>query len=141
MGSFEYFEHTADVGLRVWSDSLDDLFETVARGLMGYVVSNLDEVQAEAWESFSLEAESLPELLAKWLNELIFRVETTHCLFSAFEARVERRECRLHARIGGQAIDRGRHALDHEVKAATHHGLVVEEMGAGGWKAEVVLDI
>ena len=141
MGAFEYFEHTADVGLRVWGDSLDDLFETAGRGMMGYIVSNLEEVQAEEWESFSLEAGSLSELLAKWLNELIFRVETTHCLFSGFEVRVKRQECRLQARVGGQPIDRDRHALDHEVKAATHHGLAVEEVAEGGWKAEVVLDI
>ena len=37
-------------------------------------------------------------------------------------------------------IDLVRHVLDHEVKAATRHGLLVEP-SEGGWLAEIILDI
>ena len=36
---------------------------------------------------------------------------------------------RLEATIGGEPIDRDRHVLDHEVKAATHHGLSLRPRG------------
>ena len=36
----------------------------------------------------------------------------------------------------GEPLDPARHALDHEVKAITYHGLRVEQT-ADGWLAEV----
>jgi SHS2 domain-containing protein len=42
--------------------------------------------------------------------------------------------------LGGESIDRVRHILDHEVKAATRHGLSVRR-DPKGWVAEVILDI
>ena len=46
------------------------------------------------------------------------------------------------SRLGSVAkrIDRDRHELDHEVKAVTHHGLILRREGEG-WLAEVILDI
>jgi len=43
-------------------------------------------------------------------------------------------------KIAGEPIDPDRHILDHEVKAATRHGLSVRRAGPG-WIAEVILDI
>lgn len=140
MGTIEVFDHTADVGLRIRAADRDDLFRTAAEGLFDYVVANRDEVRVEATESVRLEAESDDELLAVWLNELIFRCETRHVLYKAFEVRVSGDGLSLEARIGGEPIDRDRHILDHEVKAVTRHGLSLARDG-DGWLAEVILDI
>lgn len=142
MGRAETFEHTADLGLRVFGEDLPDLFESAAKGLFDIIVVNRDDVRAALTEEISLSAESVPDLFVAWLNELIFRSETGHRLYSEFRAQVEEDEngSRLEATIAGEAIDRDRHVLDHEVKAATHHGLTVRPL-AGGWQAEVILDI
>jgi SHS2 domain-containing protein len=42
--------------------------------------------------------------------------------------------------IVGETLDPDRHELDHEVKAATHHGLTLDRDG-NEWVAEVILDI
>jgi SHS2 domain-containing protein len=140
MGTIETFDHTADVGLRITGESLDDLFRTAAEGLMDYVVANRQDVQARESEGVSLSAESGAELLVAWLNELIFRLETRHRLYGRFDVRVAGDGRALEAAIAGEPIDRGRHLLDHEVKAVTHHGLTLERAG-DGWIAEVILDI
>jgi SHS2 domain-containing protein len=74
------------------------------------------------------------------LNELIFRCETQHRVYGRIEARVDEARCQLAATIEGETIDRSRHILDHEIKAVTRHGAKVEAC-AGGWKAELILDI
>src|SRR5262245_19454028 len=84
MGRCETFDHTADVGLRVDGADLDDLFYTAAKGLIGYVVVNREEVQALEHEPVDHREDGPAELLAAWLNELIFRVETRHRLYSGF---------------------------------------------------------
>ncbi len=140
MGFAESFDHTADVGLRITADDLDDLFRTAAEALFDYIVVNRPEVRAAETEHVELNAESADELLVTWLNELIFRCETTHRLYTRFDVRIAADGLSLVAEIAGEPIDRARHVLDHEVKAVTHHGLSLLELGSG-WVAEVILDI
>jgi SHS2 domain-containing protein len=140
MGRFETFGHTADLGLRVEADDLVDLFQTAASGLFDVIVANRDEVRAGTFERVSVQGETLDDLLVKWLNELIFLCETKHRLYGEFQVELDEAACLLSAKIGGEAIDRARHVLDHEVKAATRHGLSVRKEPEG-WVAEVILDI
>jgi SHS2 domain-containing protein len=140
MGTIETFDHTADVGLRIAADSLDDLFQTAAEGVFDYIVVNRQDVRAESLEDVDLRAESPADLLIAWLNELIFRSETRHRLYNRFHVQVAPDARSLRAEIGGEPIDRDRHRLDHEVKAATHHGATLRQE-RGGWFAEVILDI
>lgn len=141
MGTLETFDHTADVGLRITGADLDDLFRTAAGGLFDYVVVNRDRVQAVNREPVSLKADSTAELLVAWLNELIFRTETRHTLYTAFDVHVSNDGLELHGEVGGEPIDRDRHVLDHEVKAVTRHGLELRQAADGQWTAELILDI
>jgi SHS2 domain-containing protein len=140
MGRSETFEHTADLGLRVFATDLSDLFQTAARGLFEVIVANSDEVRPLVTEPVSLAAESAPDLLIDWLNELIFRSETKHRVYVLFDVAVDATGRRLEGTIGGEPIDRSRHVLDHEVKAATRHELCVRQDGEV-WFAELILDI
>ncbi len=140
MGTVATFDHTADVGLRVTAESLDDLFRTAAEGLFGYIVVNFEDVRPTEAVPVEVLADTPADLLAAWLNELIFRCETTHRLFSRFEIAVADDGTSLRGTIAGEPIDRARHVLDHEVKAVTHHGLTLER-SADGWVAEMILDI
>ena len=140
MGRSDTFDHTADLGLRVVADDLVDLFQTAATGLFDVIVANREEVLVVETEHVALEGDSPEDLLVEWLNELIYRSETQHRLYSAFQVELDERACRLTATIGGERIDRSRHILDHEVKAATRHGVSVRKEPQG-WVAEVIVDI
>jgi SHS2 domain-containing protein len=140
MGECETFDHTADLGLRVTADDLVDLFQTAASGLFDVIVANRQEVRVIETETVSLEGDSTEDLLIEWLNELIYRCETRHRLYSEFHVKLDERACRLEATIGGEPIDRERHILDHEVKAATRHGVSLRKEPQG-WVAEVIVDI
>jgi SHS2 domain-containing protein len=140
MGRSETYEHTADLGLRIFAKDLPDLFRTAAVGLFEVIVANPDLIEVQTFETITLSAESTQDLLVSWLNELIFRCETGHRLFSRFDVVLDGTGCSLDAVIGGEPIDRDRHLLDHEVKAATRHELSVTQ-DHEGWVAELILDI
>jgi SHS2 domain-containing protein len=140
MGTFETFEHTADLGLRIRGHDLDDLFRTAAEGLFDAIVSNRDAVRDVEAETVALRGEEPADLLAAWLNELIFRSETRHRLYARFDVHLGDQGRSLEATIAGEPIDRDRHILDHEVKAVTHHGLTIRREGQQ-WMAELILDI
>lgn len=141
LGTLETFDHTADVGLRVTGADLDDLFRTAAEGLFDYIVANRDAVRVLTREPVALTADGALDLLVAWLNELIFRCETKHTLYSVFDVRVVDDGRSLRAELGGEPIDRDRHELDHEVKAVTHHALNLSRDERNDWVAEVILDI
>ena len=157
-------EHTGELRIRLWARSLAELFEEAARALgeaMGAarVADEVDEVDEAAnarddaieeepekidppgvaagpsIERVSLEAYDREALLVDWLNELIFRAETGRKIFS--EARIDQIDDRsLAAEITGRPAPLGRTF----VKAATFHGLRIEEV-PGGLSASVLLDI
>jgi SHS2 domain-containing protein len=140
MGRSVTFDHTADIGLRIYAADLADLFRTAAEALFDVIVTNRDRVEPLKTDKFQLTADSTNALLLDWLNELIFRFETGHVVFGRFDVSVDADGCSLTARVHGEPIDPQRHVLDHEVKAATHHGIQVVH-DQDGWVAELILDI
>lgn len=136
--TYETFEHTADLGLRVRAGDLDSLFAEAARGLFSIIVANLDAVRAVESVHFKVTGDAPDLLLFDWLSELIYTFETRRLLLAEFEVRVGNDGLTATAR--GEPIDRDRHDLDHEVKAITYHGLKLEREGEG-WVAEVIVDI
>lgn len=140
MGRVEVFDHTADLGLRIEADDLNDVFRTAAEGLFDVVTADRSTIEPRDAEAVELASDSSERLLVDWLNELIFRVETRHALYARFDVSVAPDGLSLKALIAGEPIDHNRHVLDHEVKAATYHGLVLKREG-DRWLAEVIVDI
>ena len=67
---FEFFEHTADIGVRVYAQNIEELFENSAKALFSLITEN-KELLPNLEREITLEAENLEELLVNWLNELI----------------------------------------------------------------------
>jgi SHS2 domain-containing protein len=135
---YETFEHTADLGLRVRSSSLEGLYAEAAEGLFATIVDDLNTVQPRQLVEVHLPANEPDYWLFDWLNELLFRFDTEHLLLSRFEVRCADRQ--FQGKAWGEALDRSRHQLTHEVKAITYHGLRVWSAD-GAWHAEVIVDI
>jgi SHS2 domain-containing protein len=135
---FEVFEHTADVGLRVQAEDRETLLVEAARGLFSLIVVNPDQVQPVQEVKLAVVGAQFDYLLFDWLHELLCLYETRRLLLCDFEVALH--EGGLHGTVRGEALDPARHALDHEVKAVTYHGLSVREVD-GQWQAEVILDI
>jgi SHS2 domain-containing protein len=135
---YETFEHTADLGLRVRADNLEQLFADAAKGLFSVLAANLDAVRSIQEKTYRIGGHETDYLLLDWLTELLYTFETEHLLLAEFDVRVDGEG--LQATCRGEPIDRQRHELDHEIKAITYHGLKVEQR-ADGWLAEVIVDI
>jgi SHS2 domain-containing protein len=134
----EFFEHTADLGLRVGAADLETLFADAATALFEAIVDNLDAVRPERAVAVRVDGTELEYLLFDWLKELLRRFDTDHLLFSRFEVKVT--PSGLEGTAWGEELDRDRHELGHEVKAITYHSLCVEQTG-DAWLAEVIVDI
>ena len=135
---FKTIEHTADVGIEVEADSLEELFAGAAEAMFCLMVDTRG-VRRTVERVVRLEASDLDELMFRWLNELIFFVSAESLVFSGFDVGLVRADG-LEAVVSGEPIDQSRHELKIEVKAATYHELKVEERD-GAWAARVIFDV
>jgi SHS2 domain-containing protein len=79
------------------------------------------------------------ELLVRYLSELLFLHDARGWLFRG--ARVERiTQTEISAVALGEPFDPARHAIDRQVKAVTHHHLLLSQ-DRDGWSARCVLDL
>jgi SHS2 domain-containing protein len=135
---FEFFDHTADLGLRVRSPDLNTLFTEAAVGLFSMMTDDLSAIRPNLAVPFTVPGTDREYLLFDWLRGLLLYADEHRVLFARFEVVVT--DTGLSATARGEPLDPARHQLAREVKAITYHGLKVEQTPAG-WLAEVIVDI
>ncbi len=135
---FEVLDISGDVGLRVYGESLEDLFVNSARGLYS-LITDITRVRGSKETKVNVYGESLESLYVGWLNELIFQFDTYG--FIGRDVRIDSlTERRIEAFVIGEEFDPDRHDRGLLLKAATYHNLRIEKRD-GQWVAEVVFDI
>lgn len=136
-GRFEVLEHTADVGLRLTGDSPEEVLEAAAEGLA---------TLQGAWSPgegerhpVNVVAADLPGLLAAWLDELLYLLESRDVVIGGVTVDgVEDGRLRGSVRLA----PRGERDLESTgVKAATLHRIRFEREPNGTWSAGVYLDV
>lgn len=136
----EFFEHTADVGMRVEAAALEDVLAEAAQALFARMVAWPERIELREHRSLVVRgAESEPAyLLLDWLGELLYLFESEGWVGGRVTVRLAPGE--LHGELEGEPLVPEKHGKGNEVKAITYHGLRVERQG-GVWLAEVILDI
>jgi protein archease len=133
----ELIEHTADVGLRVWAPTPEDLFTEAARGLVDVMGKGKGPVAHR--EDVRLEAPDLGALLVDWLSEVLFLFDARGVVPQQIWIGLTREPAKLEATIEGPDAE----AFEQHgpaVKAVTYHDLEVKETSSG-WEARVYLDV
>ncbi|SDF01756.1 SHS2 domain-containing protein [Thermus arciformis] len=133
-------EHTADVGFLLEAESLEGLFQAALQGLLQVMFQNPPQ-GGRRRRRVALEAEDLETLLVRYLNELIYLIQTKGFVPGKARVRLQPKEggFRLEATLFGEPFQEA-FGFQGEVKSATYHGLSVAREG-GRWKAQVILDV
>ena len=134
----EQIDHTADIGIVVRAENLQELFERAAWGMFS-VITDVPNVRANDRERITVRAEDRADLLLRWLSELNFRHIIDHRLFSRFRIQ-SLSDQELTAELQGEKIDLDRHTIYTEIKAVTFHGLSIEQ-NQRGWQARIIFDM
>ncbi len=139
MKPYEYLEHTADMGLRVFGEELRTLFTNAAHALFE-TIAVLETIDESKCVRIDVTAASVDELFVAWLDELNFRHETEELFFK--RARVHQCcETRVSAEVYGEPANFEKHQVYTEIKSVTYHQLRVEQKQDGSWIAEVIFDL
>ncbi len=141
-GSFELVEGpTADLTFVARGPTLEAVFSAAADAFLAVTLDAVLALESRERLEIALEEPDLELLLLRFVNRLVYLRDASELLL-----RPERLEvthdgvARLRATLAGERIDRRRHVLRSDVKAATAHGLRVT--GApGAFEARVTLDV
>jgi SHS2 domain-containing protein len=137
MKAFEFFEHTADIGVHAYGRTLEELFINAARAL--YEVQGRFDLADRRMLKVELTATSLDELFVRWLSELLFHFSTDGVCFTYFRFQFTGDQ-KLTVQMEGGAVDFSRSEVFEEVKAVTYHQLSLKQT-ADGWMATVIFDV
>ena len=135
---YKFINHTADVGIKVWGESLESLFENAAYSMFD-ILTELDKVKVKESLGVEIEGKRTDELLADWLRNLLYKFNGEGYLLREFNIE-EISKKGLKAKVGGEKLYLSRHTLKTEIKAVTYHQLEVKKI-AKGWEAQIIFDV
>lgn len=126
---YEFLDHTADIQIHSWGNSLEESFEQAAMGMFAYM-TEIDGIENRDMKQIDIRAEGdLKSLLYKFLSEWL-EVYGTEDYFIARKIEInlfDRHELRIIARGYGETFDLSRHAQGTEVKAITYSNMQIHE--------------
>ncbi|KAG8451614.1 hypothetical protein GDO86_003709 [Hymenochirus boettgeri] len=138
--NYEYLDHTADVQLHAWGNTLEEAFEQCAMAMFGYMtdietVEPLDTVEVET------EGDDLISLLFHFLDEWLYKFSADQ-FFIPREVKVlhiDRIQFKIRSIGWGEEFNLTKHPQGTEVKAITYSAMQIHEEE----KAEVfvIIDI
>ncbi len=132
----------ADAAFVAGGATVEEMFLAAADATVNVMVTDLDTIGREDEVSIVVTAESREMLLYAFLSELLFLKDVRTILPRLREVVVTQSGTTFTARARGygERVKPGKHPLGVDVKAVTLHAFRVEER-AGGWEAQVVLDL
>ncbi len=136
---YEIFDHTADVGIIVRGNSLEELFEKAAYGMFD-IILNAEKIEPAGKYKINVSSPTLKDLFVDWLSELLYVFSTELFVMGKFQVKIKRdaNGYKLEAIGWGEPYIKRKHGIKTEIKAVTYHELEVDpEKGY----AKVLFDI
>ncbi|XP_072042488.1 protein archease-like [Amphiura filiformis] len=125
---FEYLDHTADVQLHSWGDSLKESFEWNAMAMFAYM-TDIRKVEKLETQEIEAEGDDLKSLLFHFLDELLF-LFSAEPFFIAREVKItefDAENFKIKATGYGETFDLSKHPQGTEVKAITYSAMNIYE--------------
>jgi SHS2 domain-containing protein len=140
MSNYQFFDHTADIGVVITGRTPRVLFVNAAHALFDVMIKNKTDGEAvKQQKKITVEGADVADLLINFLRELLYlfngeKFITVHCEMIKFSSK------ELQARLTGELFNSNKHLNKTEIKAVTYSGLTVERVKAG-WRARIIFDV
>ncbi len=136
--SYELFDHTADMGIRVRAATLPEMIQPATAGLYA-VVGDLVGRGEPRPVRLDLVADDPAVLLRDFLAELLVLFDRDHRFAVEVDVTTFTHD-HLTVTVSADALDNERSVLHHEVKAVTYHDLELRKI-PGGYEVALIVDI
>ncbi len=139
MKPYEFFDHTADIGIRAYGNSLEEAFSNAALAVFE-IMTDTNKVQPLEYREVFLNGYDLENLLYKWIEELLYYYDTELMLFSKFDIVIDQENMVLQGKAWGEKFNETKHERRTLVKAMTYHEMSIQKSN-DGFTITFVVDI
>ncbi|KAG8316426.1 protein archease isoform X1 [Homalodisca vitripennis] len=139
--NYEYLDHTADVQIHAWGETLTEAFEQCANAMFGYM-TEIEYVEMVDTQDIEAEGHDMLSLLFHFLDEFLF-LFSAEPFFIARKVKIlefDKENFKIKARGFGETFEIGKHPQGTEVKAITYSNMQVHE-NEGKSEVFVIIDI
>ncbi|XP_072404028.1 protein archease [Chiloscyllium punctatum] len=125
---YEYLDHTADVQLHSWGDTLEEAFEQIVMAMFGYM-TDIETVQPSTTIEVEAEGHDMLSLLYNFMDEWLYQF-SAEMFFIPREMKVihmDRVNYKIRSIGWGEQFDLDKHPQGTEVKAITYSAMQIHE--------------
>lgn len=141
MKKYEPIEHTADIGLRIYGDDLEELFKNGFYGLLVQVTDEKNDGNNDDGNDIKLIELKAPDneaLLIDFLNEILYLINAEKWMPSKIKM-ISINDNELKAEFCGDKFESS-DIIKTEVKAATYHNIEIKKEN-NIWVTNVFFDV
>ena len=135
---YKQIEHTSDIGIKVFGNSMKDLFINAAFGMFD-IMTDISSVNHSLAEGIEIAGDNPEEIMVSWLSELNYLFITESKIFNKFEI-YRLTDTELNGSAIGEKLDPRRHPIHTEIKAVTYHEIYIKQLKKK-WEAQIIFDI
>jgi len=135
MKKFEILEHKADLKIRVFGKTKEELFENAMIGMFEAAKYETTKRLTTKRLTTKIKSVDLLSLLVDFLSEILYLVETKKLVFEKVEFK-KFKENEIDAILIGRPLKR----IGVHIKGITYHDLKILQKN-GNFKAEILFDI
>lgn len=133
---FKILEHTADLKIRAFGKTKQELFSNALKGMFSVLGATVNNKQETINKRVKINSSDIDALLVDFLSEALYQSNINKEVYSRAEFE-KFSDTELEAVIYGQKYEE----LGEEIKAVTYHGLDIRQNKSGVWEVEVLFDI
>lgn len=135
---FDFFEHTADIGIIAYGNTKEEAFTNIAYGMFT-LLAETDNITHKKSIDISITGYNQDEVLVGFLSELLYHSSVKQMVFNKVTV-LELTPTSIHAKAYGEKYTPEKHQLLQEIKTVTYHQLRIEDTGCG-WEIQVIFDV
>ncbi len=133
MKKFEILEHTADLKIRAFGKTKEELFENAMTGMFTGV--RYKGGGKEVKQEVNMTSLDFPSLLVDFLSEVLYLSEVNHQVYYQFQYKTFTDE-----NIKGVLLGKGIENIGIAIKGVTYHGLDIHQREDKIWQATILFD-
>jgi SHS2 domain-containing protein len=136
MKPYRYIEHTADLGIEVFGDTIEDLFMNLGKAIFQTQISG--KVGQKRTIKINIANDSMEELLIDWCRELLYNFAVHGFIPNKYDVSLNGQN--LSASLQGEDYDPNKHKMRMEIKNPTYHNLEIKRSDRQ-YSATIIFDV
>lgn len=136
MKRYEILEHRADLKIRVFGKTKEELFLNAIIAMAENMKPEIKENPEKVAREIRIKSPDLPALLVDFLSEVLYLIQVNKEIYTDVKFK-KLTDNKLKAELVGQKVER----FGEDIKAVTYHNLDVHQKEDNSWEAVILFDI